>query len=44
MARSPLPIISPSTPTSGASRTSTAASGSFPASGLSTGALLLVLG
>lgn len=40
MARSPLPIVSPSTPTSGASRTSTAASGSFPASGLSTGATL----
>ena len=40
MARSPLPIISPSTPTAGASRTSTAASGSFPASGLSTGATL----
>ena len=38
MARSPLPIISPSTPTAGASRTSTAASGSFPASGLSIGA------
>ena len=35
MARSPLPIVSPSTPTSGASRTSSAASGSFPAAGLS---------
>jgi len=39
MARSPLPIISPSTPTAGASRTSSAASGSFPSSGLSTGSI-----
>ena len=40
MARTPTPIVSPSTPTSGASRTSSAASGSFPTSGLSTGATL----